>query len=66
MARRSDLEPRIIQEWLRQQPAGRRTEDEILGFFGRLQQHNPDLLAFRSSGDKYQTLKTILRNHIER
>lgn len=66
MAKRSDLEPLIIREWLRQQPPGQRTENEILGFYGRLQKENRDLLAFRSSGDKYQVLKTILRNHIDR
>lgn len=66
MAKRSDLEPLIIQEWLRQQPAGRRTENEILAFYGRLQRDNPGLLAFRAYGDKYQVLKTILRDHLER
>lgn len=66
MAKRTDLEPLIVQEWLRQQPAGQRTEDQILAFYGRLQRDNPQLLAFRASGDKYQVLKTILRNQIER
>ena len=66
MAKRSDLEPLIVREWLRQQPAGKRTEDEILGFYGRLQKENSPLLAFRTSGDQYQTFKTILRDYIER
>lgn len=66
MAKRSDLEPLIVREWLQQQPAGQRSENEILGFYGRLQQENPGLLAFRASGDKYQVLKTILRDYIER
>jgi len=66
MVKRSDVEPLIIQEWLQQQPAGQRNEGEILSFHGRLQRDSPHLLAFRASGDKYQVLKTILRNHIER
>lgn len=66
MAKRSDLEPAIIQEWLEKRPVGQRTEGEILSFYGRLQQEKPHLISFRASGDKYQVLKTILRNHIER
>lgn len=66
MAKRCDLEPLIVQEWLRQQPAGQRTEDQILAFHGHLQRDIPHLLAFRASADKYQVLKTILRSHIER
>jgi hypothetical protein len=66
MAKRADLEPLIIREWLRQQPTGHRSEGEIFAFYGRLQKEKPHLLAFRASGDKYQVLKTILRNHIER
>lgn len=65
MAKRADLEPLIIQEWIRQQPAGQRSGNDLLAFYGRLQRDNPRLLAFRSSGDKYQVLKTILRDHIE-
>jgi len=65
MTKRSDLEPLIIQEWLKR-PVGKRTENDILQFHGFLQKNRPDLLSFRASGDKYQTLKSILRNVIER
>ena len=66
MAKLSDLEPLIIQEWLEKRPLGQRTESEIFPFYNRLQQDKPHLLSFRASGDKYQMLKTILRKHIER
>lgn len=65
MARRADLEPLIIREWLAR-PLDRRKEADILAFYGYLQQNRPDLLSFRASGDKYQVLKSILRNHVER
>ena len=61
--KRSDLEPLIIGEWLKR-PLGSRTEHDVLAFYGQLQNARPDLLSFRASGDKYQTLKSILRNHI--
>jgi hypothetical protein len=65
MAKRADLEPLIVSEWLKR-PVGRRTETDILMFYGEIQQQKPHLLSFRASGDKYQHLKTILRHHIER
>lgn len=66
MAKRADLEPYIVEEWLTQYPPGQRAGDNLLAFYGRLQRDNPALLAFRASADKYQVLKTILRHHIER
>lgn len=63
MPKRSDLEPAIRQEWLKRSP-DRRTENDILAFYGELQQNRPDLLSFRASGDKYQVLKSVLRNLI--
>jgi hypothetical protein len=65
MVKRSDLEPLIIQEWLKR-PRDQRTDSEVLMFYGELSQRRPDLLRFRASGDKYQHLKSILRNLIER
>lgn len=65
MAKRSDLEPLIISEWLKR-PPGQRTETDVLIFYGELSQRRPDLLSFRARGDKYQTLKSVLGNHIER
>jgi len=66
MAKLSDLEPLIIEEWLKRQPAGQRTENEIFSFHGQLEKEKSKLLSFRTPTDKYQMLKTILRNHIER
>lgn len=65
MVKRADLEPLIVQEWLRR-PGGERKEGDVLIFYSHLTQHCPDLLSFRASGDKYQLLHTILRHHIER
>ena len=65
MPKRSDLEPQICQEWLKRPPE-HRTENDVLAFYGEIQQRRPDLLSFRASGDKYQVLKSVLRNFIER
>ena len=65
MIKRADVEPLIVQEWLKR-PAGKRKEIDVSIFYGELTEHRPDLLAFRASGDKYQVLHTILRHHIER
>lgn len=65
MTKRSDLEPLIRQEWLKR-PLQQRTENGVLTFYGELQQHRPDLLSFKASGDKYQVLKSVLRHLIER
>lgn len=64
MVKRSDLEPEIIQEWLKR-PASERTENDVLLFYNFLQNQRSDLLSFKASGDKYQVLKSILRHHIE-
>ena len=64
MPKRSDLEPLIRQEWLKR-PSEHRTENDVLVFYGELQQRRPDLLSFKASGDKYQVLKSVLRNLIE-
>jgi len=63
MVKRSELEPLIVQEWLRR-PDGQRTMKDVLAFHGYLTRERPDLLNFRSSGDKYQVLKSILKDHI--
>lgn len=65
MPTRSDSEPLIRHEWLKRPPQ-HRTESDVLAFYGELQQCRPDLLSFRASGDKYQVLKSVLRNLIER
>ncbi|MBQ0747902.1 MAG: hypothetical protein KBT82_01465 [Marinobacter sp.] len=62
--KREELEPLIVKEWLKR-PADQRGEKDILAFHGHLSQSRPDLLSFRASGDKYQVLKSILRNHVK-
>lgn len=64
MAKRADLDPEIRQLWM-QRPEGARKEMDVLTFYTELQKQNPRLLSFRSHGDKYQTLKTILYGLIE-
>lgn len=64
MVKRSELEPLIRQEWLKR-PTNRRTENDILAFYGVLQHDRPDLLSFKASGDKYQALKSILSDLID-
>ena len=64
MVKRADLEPQIISQWLKR-PAGKRKDIDVLLFYGELSKDYPHLLSFRASGDKYQHLKSILRNHIE-
>ena len=55
----------IIAEWL-ERPEDARTESDVPVFYGYLEKNRPDLLLFSYRGDKYQALKTILRNHIKR
>jgi hypothetical protein len=38
--------------------------DDVLAFYGRLQQHNPELLPPSSRGDPYQQMKSVLSAHI--
>ncbi|WP_156773355.1 hypothetical protein [Chlorobaculum parvum] len=63
--KRAEVEPQIVQEWLKR-PDNERTENDVLKFYGYLCSNRPELLSFRASGDKYQTLMSILRHHIER
>lgn len=65
MVKRFDIEPLIRQAWL-DRPTDRRTEHHVLAFYGELSKSRPELLAFRSSGDKYQTLKSVLRDLIDK
>ena len=38
--------------------------DDLLAFYGLVQQHNPELLPPSSRGDPYQQIKTVLSVHI--
>jgi hypothetical protein len=64
MVKRAELEPQIVAEWLKR-PVEKRTENDVLMFYGELSQTKPFLLSFRAAGDKYQHLKSVLRNHIK-
>jgi hypothetical protein len=58
----AELEPLIVQEWLNR-PLGKRTEKDVFAFYGYLLKERAHLLKF-SSGDKYGTLKEIVRRHL--
>jgi hypothetical protein len=59
----NERDRRLIKLWL-QQPTDRRTMDDVLAFYGGLQQHNPELLPPSSRGDPYQQMESILSAHI--
>ena len=60
----SEIERRIIQLWLKR-PANERTGNDVLIFYGELEKAGwPMLDDFRPKGDKYQALKSVLRDHI--
>jgi hypothetical protein len=42
----------------------KRTDNDVLAFYGWLEQYRPDLLN-RKNGDPYQNLKSDLRGHIQ-
>jgi hypothetical protein len=64
MARKpSDIDRQLISEWLKR-PDDTRTENDVLIFYGEIAKSKPHLLGFKYPGDKYQALKSILRNHI--
>ncbi len=66
MIKQKEAQVGILQEWLKR-PIEKRRESDILPFYGYLQQNRPDLLSFRfRGGDKYQLLKSFLRNFINR
>lgn len=49
----------ILDSWLRR-PAEKRTENDVLAFHPQVE----DLLQNVGPGDSYQTLKSILKDHI--
>lgn len=56
--------PRIIREWLKRED-GRRREQDIVQFYGYLEQAHHDLLAFAATADRQRILKDMLRHFIE-
>ena len=60
----SEVERRIIQRWLAR-PTDKRTGNDVLIFYGELETAGwPMLDDFSPNGDKYQALKSVLRDHI--
>lgn len=57
MVKRAELEPMIVQEWLKR-PRDKLTETDVLAFHGFLT-HRADLLGCRVIGDKYEVLHSI-------
>jgi len=59
-----EVERRIIARWL-QRSSDKRTGNDVLIFYGELEKDGWPLMEdFRPRGDKYQALKSVLRDHI--
>jgi hypothetical protein len=54
--------PQLLFLWL-QRPIEKRTENDVLIFYGELERGHPELLK-RGKGDPYQQLKVDLHGHI--
>jgi hypothetical protein len=65
MLKANDAESLIIQEWRMWAPknpqAGRLGDGGVMEFFEYLQNEKPELLDFRSSGDKRERVRTWIR-----
>jgi hypothetical protein len=59
----AELKARLLELWW-DRPRGKRTEQDVLAFYGELERLHPELLS-RRGGDPYQTLKSDLAGHIE-
>ena len=55
-------EAALLDLWL-QRPEEKRTENQLLAFYGQLEKTRPALLK-RGHGDPYQQLKVDLHGHI--
>jgi hypothetical protein len=53
----------LLSLW-HQRPDGKRTENDVLAFYGEMERAFPQLLN-RRGGDAYQNLKSDLQGHIE-
>jgi hypothetical protein len=58
----NERKARLLSLWL-QRPESRRTENDLLIFYGDMERAFPHLLN-RHGGDPYQKLKSELRGHI--
>jgi hypothetical protein len=59
----SDRRGRLLNLWLLR-PSGKRTENDLVSFYGALERLHPNLLK-RTGGDAYRNLKSDLRGYIE-
>ncbi len=53
----------VLSLWLKR-PTEKRTDNDVLSFYGWLEQNRPELLN-RRHGDPYQQLKVDLRGHVQ-
>lgn len=60
--KKAEREAELIGLWL-QRPQGNRTPNDVLAFYGYVQQNFAHLF-YGMHGDPYQSLKSVLRNHI--
>ncbi|MGI8961513.1 MAG: hypothetical protein ACR2IV_17485 [Bryobacteraceae bacterium] len=63
MPKQNERDRRLVKLWL-EQPTEKRTMNDLLPFYGRLQQTNPELLPPASHGDPYQQMKSVLSAYI--
>jgi hypothetical protein len=59
----SERKARLLELWW-DRPRGKRTEHDVLAFYGELERLHPELLS-RRVGDPYQNLKSDLVGYIE-
>jgi len=60
--KKDERKAQLLSLWL-QRPESRRTENDVLNFYGDMEREFPHLLN-RHGGDPYQNLKSELRGHI--
>jgi hypothetical protein len=58
----SERKATLIQLWL-ERPAGKRTRNDVLEFYGWLERNRPELLR-RGHGDPYQHLQADLSSQV--
>ena len=54
---------RLLSLWA-QRPVGKRTENDVVVFYGEMERRFPQLLN-RRTADPYQDLCSVLKGHIE-
>ncbi len=64
MTDRHKVHQKQLRSLWRQRPDGKRTENDVIEFYGHMERTFPHLLN-RRSGDPYQNLQSDLKDHIE-